>query len=171
MAPRRRGAEESANDGGREDKTANSVQTDFSEMLETFKAGVAANVDESDSDSHYDLGVAYLEMGLFDEAISQFQKAMRTDTTPERRVRAYESLGQSFIEKTEYAVAISSLAGALKESGLTDTKLVGVLYLLGYASERLDAWQAAEGYYRRVFAVDIHFRDVSERLKRAEQMA
>jgi len=154
-----------------EDKTANAVQTDFSEMLETFKAGVAANVDESDSDSHYDLGVAYMEMGLFDEAISQFQKAMRGDASPERRVRAYESLGQSFIEKNEYEVAISSLGGALKEFGLSDTKLVGVLYLLGYASERLQNWQDAEGYYRRVFAVDIYFRDIGERLKRAEQMA
>ncbi|HEY7898414.1 MAG: tetratricopeptide repeat protein [Gemmatimonadales bacterium] len=154
-----------------EDKSANAVQTDFSEMLETFKAGVAANVDESDSDSHYDLGVAYMEMGLFDEAIAQFQKAMRGDATPERRVRAYESLGQSFIEKNEYAVAVSSLSGALKESGLNETKLVGVLYLLGYASERLEDWQDAEGYYRRVFAVDIHFRDIGERLKRAEQMA
>lgn len=154
-----------------EDKSASSVQTDFSEMLETFKAGVAANVDESDSDSHYDLGVAYMEMGLFDEAIAQFQKAMRGDASPERRVRAYESLGQSFIEKNEYEVAISSLGGALKEFGLTDTKLVGVLYLLGYASERLVKWQDAEQYYRRVFAVDIHFRDIGERLKRAEQMA
>lgn len=154
-----------------EEQSGTGVQTDFSEMLETFKAGVAANVDESDSDSHYDLGVAYMEMGLFDEAIAQFQKAMRGNTTPERRVRAYESLGQSFIEKHQYAVAISSLGGALKESGLPDSKLVGVLYLLGYASERLAQWNDAEGFYRRVFAVDIHFRDVAERLKRAEQMA
>jgi tetratricopeptide (TPR) repeat protein len=154
-----------------EDKSDNPVQTDFSEMLETFKAGVAANVDESDSESHYDLGVAYMEMGLFDEAISQFQKVLRGDAAPDRRVRAYESLGQSFIEQNEYEVAISSLSGALKESGLTDTKLVGVLYLLGYATEGLEQWQNAEGYYRRVFAVDIHFRDVGERLKRAEQMA
>ncbi|HEY8309368.1 MAG TPA: tetratricopeptide repeat protein, partial [Gemmatimonadaceae bacterium] len=136
-----------------EDQSESDVQTDFSEMLETFKAGVAANVDESDSDSHYDLGVAYMEMGLFDEAIAQFQKALRGDATAERRVRAYESLGQSFIEKNEYQVAISSLGGALKESGLTDTKLVGVLYLLGYASERLAQWKEAEAFYRRVFAV------------------
>ena len=154
-----------------EDKSASDVQTDFSDMLETFKAGVAANVDESDSDSHYDLGVAYMEMGLFDEAVAQFQKAMRGDATPERRVRAYESLGQSFIEQNQYEVALSSLGGALKESNLTDTKLVGVLYLLGYASEQLERWKNAEDYYRRVFAVDIHFRDIGERLKRAEQMA
>jgi tetratricopeptide (TPR) repeat protein len=154
-----------------EDKSSSDVQTDFSEMLETFKAGVAANVDESDSDSHYDLGVAYMEMGLFDEAIAQFQKSMRTESSPERRVRAYESLGQSFIEKSEYEVALSSLGGALKEPGLTDTKLVGVLYLLGYACERLERWREAEAYYRRVFAIDIHFRDIGARLKRAEQMA
>ncbi len=154
-----------------EDKSDSDVQTDFSEMLETFKAGVAANVDESDSDSHYDLGVAYMEMGLFDEAVAQFQKVMRGDATAERRVRAYESLGQSFIEQTQYEVAISSLSGALKESNLTDTKLVGVLYLLGYASEKLARWKDAEEYYRRVFAVDIHFRDIGERLSRAEQMA
>lgn len=154
-----------------EDKSVRDVQTDFTEMLETFKAGVAANVDENDSDSHYDLGVAYMEMGLFDEAIAQFQKAMRGDASSERRVRAYESLGQCFIEKGEYEVAISSLGGALKEFGLADTKLVGVLYLLGYASEGLDRWQDAAGYYRRVFAVDIRFRDIDERLKRAERLA
>lgn len=156
--------------GDDESQSGDSVQTDFSHMLETFKRGVAQNVDDADLDSHYDLGVAYMEMGLLDEAITQFQKVMRGDATPERRVRAYESLGQSFIEKGDYGVAIDSLRGALAEPGLNDTKLVGVLYLLGYASERLDRWPDAEGYYRRVFAVDIHFRDIGERLKRAEQV-
>lgn len=152
-----------------ESQGGGSVQTDFSQMLETFKRGVAENVDDTDLDSHYDLGVAYMEMGLLDEAITQFQKVMRGDATSERRVRAYESLGQSFIEKGDYEVAINSLRGAMAEPGLNDAKLVGVLYLLGYASEKLDRWPDAEGYYRRVVAVDIHFRDVGERLKRAQQ--
>ena len=154
-----------------EDESASQVQTDFTSMLETFKAGVAANVDESDTESHYDLGVAYMEMGLHDEAIAQFQKVLRSDAPTDRRVRAYESLGQSFIAKNDFEVAMSSLEGALKESGLGDTKLVGVLYLLGFASEKLLRWQGAEGYYRRVFAVDVNFRDVAERLRNAEQHA
>ncbi|MGI9090218.1 MAG: tetratricopeptide repeat protein, partial [Gemmatimonadaceae bacterium] len=156
--------------GSDETQGGGAVQTDFSQMLATFKRGVAQNVDDADLDSHYDLGVAYMEMGLLDEAISQFQKVMRGDATPERRVRAYESLGQSFIEKGDYDVALDSLRGALAESGLSDAKLVGVLYLLGYASERLARWPDAAGYYRRVFASDIHFRDIGERLKRAEQL-
>jgi tetratricopeptide (TPR) repeat protein len=128
-------------------------------------------VDESDADSHYDLGVAYLEMGLVDEAIAQFQKALRAEPDPDRRVRAYESLGQGFMQRGEYETAIDSLRGALAESELGDAKLIGVLYLLGYASEHLGAWQDAEAYYRRVFVVDIQFRDVAERLRRAESMA
>lgn len=157
--------------GEEEGSVTDPVQTDFSRMLETFKRGVAQNVDESDADSHYDLGVAYLEMGLADEAIAQFQKTLRAEPESERRVRAYESLGQGFMQRGEYQTALDSLRAALAESGLGDGKLIGVLYLLGYASEHLGAWRDAEAYYRRVFAADIHFRDVGERLRRAEGMA
>ena len=48
-------------------------QKDFQTMLSAFKKGVEANVDEADFQSHYDLRVAYKEMGLLDEAIAEFQ--------------------------------------------------------------------------------------------------
>ncbi len=143
------------------------IQTDFTEMLEAFKRGVAQNLEESDVESQYDLGVAYMEMGLLDEAIAQFQTAIRGNTTSERRVRAYESLGQCFIERKQYDIAVTSLNGALRELGGGEDKLVGILYLLGYASESQERWGDAVAYYQRVFAVDIHFRDVSDRLQRA----
>lgn len=63
-----------------DDKRVGEEQADFTDMLEKFKAGVAANVDDEDFDSHYDLGIAYREMGLIDEAIAEFQKgAARRD--------------------------------------------------------------------------------------------
>lgn len=145
------------------------VQTDFSEMLDTFKRGIAQNVDESDSESHYDLGVAYMEMGLVDEAIEQFQKVIRfSDATSDRRVRAYESLGQCFIERQQYGAATASLARALTEKSFSDDTLVGVLFLLGYAAESERRWNDALTYYQRVYAVDIHFRDVTDRLARVQ---
>jgi tetratricopeptide (TPR) repeat protein len=151
-----------------EQQLPGTVQTDFTVMLETFKRGVAAHVDESDSDSQYDLGVAYMEMGLFDDAVVQFQKALRGNVVPERRVRAYESLGQCFIEQGEYDIGVTSLRAGLQESSLGDDKLVGVLYLLGCASESLGRWGDAAAYYQRVFAVDVNFRDAGERLRRAK---
>ena len=143
-------------------------QQDFAEMLTKFKQGVTSNVDDTDHESHYDLGVAYKEMGLLDEAISEFQKALRGT---EQRVRTYEALGQCFVEKRQYQIAMTILQRALNDAGASDDTLVGVLYLLGYASESLQKWEDAVRFYERVFTVDIQFRDVGDRLSAVERKA
>ena len=139
---------------------------DFDDMLRKFKRGVAENVDEDDHESHYDLGVAYREMGLVDEAISEFQKALRGTA---QRVRTYEALGQCFVDKEQHQVAASVLARAVAESPPDDQLLVGVLYLLGVANEALGRGDEAIAFYQRVFAVDINFHDVEDRLSALER--
>ncbi|HET7450719.1 MAG TPA: tetratricopeptide repeat protein [Gaiellaceae bacterium] len=151
-----------------EEEPSGDEAADFADMLRKFKQGVAENVDDDDHESHYDLGVAYKEMGLVDEAIAEFQKALRA---PGRRVRTYEALGQCFIEKRQFQVATTILARALSEPDAGDDQLVGVLYLLGYACEALQRLDDALGYYQRVFAVDIQFRDVTDRLAAVEKVA
>ena len=141
-------------------------QKDFSDMLKKFKQGVAENVEEEDHASHYDLGVAYKEMGLIDEAIAQFQKAFRGKT---HRVRTYEALGQCFLEKKQMQVAVTILQRALHEPGVGEEQLIGVLYLLGYINESLGRPAAAKEFYERVFGVDIEFRDVAQRLDLVEK--
>ena len=79
---------------------------DFADMLKKFKQGVADNVDAEDHEAHYDLGVAYKEMGLLDEAIAEFQKALRGH---QHRVRTYEALGHCFLEKQQLRVAATIL--------------------------------------------------------------
>jgi len=143
-------------------------QADFQEMLKRFKQGIAENVEEEDYESHYDLGVAYKEMGLMDEAVAEFQKALRGTSN---RVRAYEALGQCFMEKEQYQVASSVLTRAVALGEGDDHHLVGVLYLLGRATEALDKNGSALDYYQRVFAVDIEFRDVAERISAIERKA
>ena len=140
---------------------------DFKDMLRKFKQGIADNVDEEDHQSHYDLGVAYKEMGLLDEAIAEFQKALRA---PANRVPTYEALGQCFMEKGQVPMAATILGRALHEKGVSEDQLVGVLYLLGYASQALHKLGDAIAYYQRVFAVDIQFRDVGERLNALEKV-
>jgi tetratricopeptide (TPR) repeat protein len=143
-------------------------EADFQEMLKRFKQGVADNVDEEDFESHYDLGVAYKEMGLIDEAVAEFQKALRGQTN---RVRAYEALGQCFVEKDQFQVAASVLSRAIAIGDGDDHHLVGVLYLLGRATEALSRNRDALDYYQRVFAVDIEFRDVADRIRAIERKA
>lgn len=136
-------------------------QADFAELLRRFKRGVAENVEAEDYEAHYDLGVAYKEMGLVDEAIAQFQKALRGTT---QRVRSYEALGQCFVEKAQYPIAAALLQRATELPGTDDQQLVGVLYLLGFANEHMGRPAAALPCYLRVFAVDIEFRDIAARV-------
>jgi tetratricopeptide (TPR) repeat protein len=144
------------------------AQADFAEMLERFKEGVAANLDEGDFQSHYDLGIAYREMGLLDEAIAEFQKALRAT---DDRVKTYEALGQCFVEKRHYPVAITLLSRALTDGHHGDETLIGVLYMLGSACEAVGRHAEARTYYERVYAVDVRFRDVNDRLAAVEQGA
>jgi tetratricopeptide (TPR) repeat protein len=65
-------------------------EQDFHDMLTRFKQGIDENIDDTDFQSHYDLGVAFKEMGLLDEAIAELQKALRS---PEGKLRTSEMLG------------------------------------------------------------------------------
>ncbi|HXY18835.1 MAG TPA: tetratricopeptide repeat protein [Gemmatimonadales bacterium] len=137
-------------------------EQDFQTMLTAFKKGVEANVEESDFQSHYDLGVAYKEMGLLDEAIAEFQKALRGT---EGRLKASEALGLCFFEKGQFTVAETILRRALELPAAGDADRVGLLYWLGRTQEELGKSADALASYNRVFAVDITFQDVSQRVK------
>lgn len=137
-------------------------QKDFQTMLSAFKKGVEANVEEGDFQSHYDLGVAYKEMGLLDEAIAEFQKALRS---PDGKLRASEALGLCFFEKGQFTVAETILRRALELPASGDAERVGLLYWLGRTQEEVGKKPEALISYSRVFAVEITFQDVSQRVK------
>jgi len=137
-------------------------ERDFQEMLARFKQGIDENIDEGDFQSHYDLGVAFKEMGLLDEAIAELQKALRA---PDGKLRSSEALGVCFIDKGAYVVAESILRRALDLPASGDQERLGILYWLGRALEEQGKKVEARDLYGRVFAVDIRFRDVGARSK------
>ena len=150
-----------------EEEPTGDEEADFADMLKKFKQGIAENVAQEDYQSHYDLGVAFKEMGLVDEAVAEFQKALKA---PSNRLPTYEALGQCFIEKQQNAIASTVLARALGEGGYSDEELVGILYLLGRAAQSQKHFEEALGYYQRVCVVNIEFRDVIERIKEVERV-
>jgi tetratricopeptide (TPR) repeat protein len=136
---------------------------DFLDMLTQFKSKVSEHLGEEDAESRYDLGLAFKEMGLYDEAISQFQIALRG---VEDRLKIYEELGDCFILKGDYSIALKVLKGALRLSPESGAELIGVHYLLGRSHEELGSNGEARDAYERVIAFDLEFRDASERLSR-----
>src|SRR2546428_3884949 len=137
-------------------------EQDFQDMLARFKQGIDENIDEADFQSHYDLGVAFKEMGLLDEAIAELQKALRA---PEGKLRTSEMLGVCFFEKGAFGVAESILRRGLDLPASGDQERLGILYWLGRALEQQGKKADARDLYWRVFAVDIRFLDAEQRVK------
>lgn len=132
----------------------------FREALAEFKRALDQNLPIEDHQTHYDLGVAFREMGLLDEAIGEFQKALRS---VEGRLRTAEALGQTFFEQGRPAVAEAVLR-SVERGTEDDADKIGVLYWLGRALEAQGKGTEARGCYDRVLAVDVSFHDVADRV-------
>jgi tetratricopeptide (TPR) repeat protein len=153
-----------------EPKQTGDHEADFQHILSEFRDGIEKMIPADDAESHFDLGIAFREMGLLDDAIAEFQIACRSRL---KRVESIEALGGCFMDKGEPAVAVTLLKRALDEpvAAQGDDILRGVLYLLGRASEAIGAREEGLRYYQRVYAVDIRFRDVAARIQTLQQPA
>jgi tetratricopeptide (TPR) repeat protein len=138
-------------------------ERDFAEVLEQFRAKLLAHLPPDDAAAHYDLGLAFREMGLLDEAIMVFQIAARAG---HMRLKIFEELGQCFLEKQQYTIAEKVLRRALSLDHDDELELLGVYYHLGRACEALGQLEEARDAYERVLAMDINFQDATDRLAR-----
>ncbi|MGH8436038.1 MAG: tetratricopeptide repeat protein [Pseudomonas sp.] len=134
---------------------------DFADLLSQFKKKVAESLSVDDTDAHYDLGLAYKEMGLIDEAISEFQTAMKGGSS---RLKVFEELGNCFLLKNQFSVAVNVLNRAAQQKVDDEASLVGVYYALARAYEGLGQTAQARTAYEQVIALDINFQDATQRL-------
>jgi len=135
---------------------------DFARMLSRFKEKVSESLDADDVKAHYDLGTAYKEMGLLDEAVAEFQQALRGSAG---HLPTYELLGQTFMEMGNPSAALRTLERALDVDYEVEDELLGIYYHLGRAYQEVGNTESALEFYDRVFALDINFADVTERLR------
>jgi tetratricopeptide (TPR) repeat protein len=137
-------------------------QADFAKMLSQFKEKVSENLGTDDVRAHHDLGTAYKEMGLLDEAVSEFQAALRASPG---HLPTYELLGLTFMEMGQPEATVNSLERALEVQYEIEDELLGIYYYLALANQELGNAERAVELYEKVFSLDINFADVTERLR------
>ena len=133
---------------------------DFEALMRPYRTKVLPHGAE-DPGSRYDLGLAFKEMGLIDEAIAEFMAALDADGT---QLKVYEELGQCFMAKAEYEIAARVLMRALDLPRTDDAGVIGVYYQLGRCQEEMGRREEARLAYERVAAVNAAFQDVAARL-------
>ena len=126
------------------------------------------STNDADYDTHYHTAVAYQEMGLLDEAIREFQDAVGLvqPNDPTRRFfHCANLLGHCFMQKSMPKHALTWYQRALETPGLGDEEKQGIWYELALAYEAEGDLDNAGRYFEQVYAENIDFRDVSERIK------
>lgn len=118
---------------------------------------------ETDYRSHYDLGMAYIEMDLHSEAIREYQLAAKS---PQFQVKCLEMIGLCFIKQNQPQLAIRQLSKGLSLIGTDTEESLGIKYNLGLAHEMIGDLANARTYFEDVYVVDVTFRDVSDKVRK-----
>jgi tetratricopeptide (TPR) repeat protein len=137
------------------------VEVDVDQVFAKFKAGVRAQVVEADSATHYDLGVAYKEMGLVGEAISEFEQAGRD---PHRECMCYAMIGLIYLEQAELDKSAESYVRALSSQSKTVEQEMNLYYDLGTVYEMKGDSKDALYYFQKIARRDPGYRDVADRI-------
>ena len=135
------------------------------EIFKEFKKGVEQQLDSEDYDTHYNLGIAYKEMGLIDEAIGEFQLASKD---PKRAVECASMLGLCFLEKGMPQLAIKWYRKGLEMPEITEEEHVGLLYDLGSAYQEVGDTENAQKAFMEVYGMNTNYRDIVSRIKQLE---
>jgi tetratricopeptide (TPR) repeat protein len=137
------------------------VSFDLGAMLAEFQRGIESQL-SGDAQGHYDLAMAYREMGLLDHAVESFRMAM---SNPALTGRASEMLGRCLLDQGRFDDTIRELSEAVERPGVDEEATRSMHYLLGLAFEAAGRSGEALKEFERVFALQPNFQDVAQKLR------
>ena len=146
-------------------ESANALSDILSELRdETAEAAEP----EEDPETHYNLGIAFKEMGLLDEAIGELQKvchAVDRGSPFSQPIQALTWLAQCLVDKGAPEAAVRWYQKALQLPGLDDGSRCAIYYDLAMAYEAAGDKKSALTNFMEVYGSNIDFRDVASRIK------
>jgi pilus assembly protein FimV len=134
----------------------------LTDLFREFRKGVDKQLGNEDYETRYNLGIAYKEMGLVDEAVAEFQLAAKDDA---RLLECASMLGICFIEKGMPKLAVKWFEKGLQAQGRTEQEYMGLRYDLADALEISGERERALEIFTELYGQDASFRDVAEKVR------
>jgi tetratricopeptide (TPR) repeat protein len=120
-----------------------------------------AQQEDVDPETHYNLGIAYSEMGLITEAIEEFKLSAKSS---ERFIDSQSMLSACYRKKNKLQEATQTLEIALADSRCKDSEVQWLSYDLAFLYEQLDRFDDAIKLYTKIYSEHPSFKDVKQRL-------
>ena len=143
------------------------IDAGLAELFEEFRAAEEGDDVKEDYETHYNMGTAYKEMDLIDEAIQEFQTSVglvKPGDGTSRFLQCCNMLGHCFMQKGMPEAAVLWFRKGLSAPGHSEDEYQALRYELGSAYEQLGDFKQAREFYTQVYGVDVSYREVAEKL-------
>ena len=137
------------------------VTFDLGSLISEFQRGIEAQL-SGDAQSHYDLAMAYREMGLLEQAVESFRVS---SSSPEFAGRAAEMIGRCLLDQGQFEEAAREFARVLEQGSLDPGTACELSFHLGLAYEAAGRMQEALAQFERVYAEQPNFPDVALKIR------
>ena len=129
---------------------------------------LAQRVERYPNDLHlrFELGVQYFTYEYYDEALEHLQLAQKS---PKDRLWALYYLAMCFLKKGQTDMAVMQLETARDAIPTMDDLKKKIVYQLGRCAEDSGDLEKAYQYYKDVYAADVGFEDLGERMLAVSQ--
>lgn len=148
------------------------IDAGLAELFEEFRAAEEGDEVREDYETHYNMGTAYKEMDLMDEAIQEFQTSVglvKPSDGTSRFLQCCNMLGHCFIQKGMPEAAVLWFKKGLQAPGHSEDEYQALRYELASAYEQLGDLKQARDFYTEVYGVDVSYREVAEKLSQLRQ--
>jgi tetratricopeptide (TPR) repeat protein len=142
-------------------------QGDRGEAVSEFKDSLGEQLSKEDTETHHNLGIAYMEMELYDDATREFKIALKE---PAFEFDSYMRLGLCAMMTKNTDEAIEYYLKALKVKGTNEEERKGIMYELGLAYEAAGKTLEAGEMFRSVYHMDSRYREVFDKVKGYEEL-
>jgi len=137
----------------------------FEEYRVSAEVGSASN---GDYETHYNLGLAYKEMDLFEEALEEFQIAISLvspDDGSSRYVQCCNLLAHCFMQKSVPQLAVKWLNKGLSAPNVSEDERQALRFELAAAHEQAGDLNQAIDLFTEIYGMNVSYRGVNERLR------
>lgn len=143
------------------------IDAGLAELFEEFRAAEEGDTGQEDYETHYNMGTAYKEMDLMDEAVQEFQTSVnlvKPGDGTSRFLQCCNMLGHCFMQKGMPEAAVAWFKKGLSTPGHTEDEYQALRYELASAYEQLGDLKNAREFYTAVYGVDVSYREVADKL-------
>ena len=123
----------------------------------------------SDPRAQYDLGLAYREMGMLEDAVAKFEQAYRLFSdaeNPEQALLCSSMLSAGYLRLGDFGKTVEWADIGLSLPRMKEFEWKTLEYDRAYALEMMGELEESLTGYRRILDTDPNFRDVRSRLER-----